>query len=328
MTQAEATTTLPGRSMTLQRDTLKSFTDAAADAVARTIAGLQRDARHERELLEAEYRARLAEIDARIASVAVLERQVSDRLASLKDGEPGRDGLDGKDGRDGLDGKPGEQGAPGAAGKDGLEGKDGRDGIDGKDGLNGADGKDGERGAAGADGRDGKDGERGPEGAAGKLPVIRSWEDRVYYEAESVTKDGSVYQALRDTGRSPPNNDWICIASAGSNGADGRSIEVRGTYKEDGEYFALNVVVLNGGSFVAKRDNPGPCPGEGWQLMASQGKQGRPGERGAPGQKGDRGDSSPAVVSVDLDAQGLFRLTNADGSVVDADLYPVLSRIG
>ena len=49
---------------------------------------------------------------------------------------------------------------------------------------------------------------------------------------------------------------------------------------------ALDIVALNGGSFIAKRYNPGPCPGDGWQLIASQGKRGDKGERGLQGISG------------------------------------------
>lgn len=325
--------------MTSQRDTLKAFTDAAADAVARAIASVQREAAREREVRDAEHRARVAELDARIVSVGLLEKQVADRLASLKDGEDGRDGKDGVDGQHGKDADPEIISLAVAESverilatwehpKDGRDGADGKDGVDGQPGTDGKDGRDGTDGAAGRDGLDGKDGERGPEGPAGKLPAIRAWEDRVYYEGEVTSHAGATYQASRDTGRAPPHEDWICIAAAGRDGLDGRSFYIKGTYKEGGDYRALNVVVLNGGSFVAKRDDPGPCPGDGWQLMASQGKQGKPGERGQAGQKGDRGEPGPAVVSVDMDAEGLFRLTNADGSVIDADLYPILSRLG
>ena len=52
-------------------------------------------------------------------------KQISDRVASIKDGKDGRDGRNGRDGKDGLPG---------------------RDGVDGKDGLNGRDGKDGQDG--------------------------------------------------------------------------------------------------------------------------------------------------------------------------------------
>jgi hypothetical protein len=43
------------------------------------------------------------------------------------------------------------------------------------------------------------------------------------------------------------------------------------------------VVALDGASFVARRDNPGECPGAGWQLIARQG------QRGVAGPRGDRG---------------------------------------
>jgi hypothetical protein len=67
---------------------------------------------------------------------------------------------------------------------------------------------------------------------------------------------------------------------------------IKGTYNETGAYRFLNIVALNGSSFIAKCDEPGPCPGDGWQLIASAGKPGKPGikgERGEPGEKGERG---------------------------------------
>ena len=85
--------------------------------------------------------------------------------------------------------------------------------------------------------------------------------------------------------------------------------------------------MLNGASFFAKRDNPGQCPGDGWQLMAMQGKQGKPGDRGQTGPKGDRGLAGPAVSGLEVDGDGLFRLKNGDGSVVDVDLYPLLAQL-
>ncbi len=158
--------------------------------------------------------------------------------------------------------------------------------------------------------------------------MVRAWADEIHYQSDAVVYDGATYMALRDTGRAPPHEDWICIAAAGRNGIDGRSFEVMGTYKADGEYRALNVVALNGGAFVAKRDEPGLCPGDGWQLIAGQGKQGKPGDRGPSGPKGDRGGSGPAVTGLEVDSDGLLRVKNADGSVVDVDLYPLLSRLG
>jgi hypothetical protein len=57
------------------------------------------------------------------------------------------------------------------------------------------------------------------------------------------------------------------------------------------DYKQLDIVVLNGASFVARHDNPGPCPGAGWQMVASQGK------RGVKGEKGQRGPPGQAIAS-------------------------------
>jgi hypothetical protein len=51
-------------------------------------------------------------------------------------------------------------------------------------------------------------------------------------------------------------------------------------HQEDLEYEVNDAAALNGGSFVALRDHPGPCPGPGWQLLAASGKRGVAGERG------------------------------------------------
>ena len=109
----------------------------------------------------------------------------------------------------------------------------------------------------------------------------------------------------------------------GDAGADGRSFDVRNTYDPTASYRTLDVVALNGGSFVARVDNPGVCPGEGWQLLTRQGK---PGEKGDRGPKGDRGDPGPAPVALDISDEGLLTLRFADGGILTCDLYPLLVR--
>ena len=138
-----------------------------------------------------------------------------------------------------------------------------------------------------ADGPRGKSGPRGEPGPPGKIERSNGYvEDAVHYRGDIVTHRGSTYQARCDTAREPPHEDWVCVAHAGvdgKDGCDGRSLEVRGLFKATKKLRALDVVALNGGSFIAKRDNPGPCPGAGWQLIASQGKRGDRGERGLQG---------------------------------------------
>jgi hypothetical protein len=58
---------------------------------------------------------------------------------------------------------------------------------------------------------------------------------------------------------------------------------VRGTFQPGTNYVRGDMVALDGGSFIARKDNPGKCPGDGWQLMAKQG------QRGIAGPEGKRG---------------------------------------
>jgi len=137
------------------------------------------------------------------------------------------------------------------------------------------------------------------------LPQVKAWHaDQVYYAGEVVSCDGGTFQARRDTGTAPGHADWIPLAI---NGIDGASPRVRGVFAEGTQYRALDIVALNGGSFIAKRDEPGAWPGEGWQSLVMPGKHGKPGEpgpageRGPPGPKGIKGDPGPRMVSWQLD---------------------------
>jgi hypothetical protein len=62
---------------------------------------------------------------------------------------------------------------------------------------------------------------------------------------------------------------------------------VKGTYQAGVSYTRGDMVALDGGSFIARKDNPGPCPGGGWQLMAKQGARGRDGPEGKRGPAGN-----------------------------------------
>lgn len=82
--------------------------------------------------------------------------------------------------------------------------------------------------------------------------------------------------------------------------------KIKGTHREAESYSFFDIVALNGSSFIARTDNPGPCPGEGWQLIASagHGKTGPRGERGEPGARGERGAagaSAPTILGWKLD---------------------------
>jgi hypothetical protein len=255
--------------------------------------------------------ARLAEVEAR-APVPGPEGPM---------GPPGKDGADGAPGRDGIDGKDGE---PGKDGRDGIDGKDGADGAPGRDGADGAPGRDGADGVAGRDGIDGKD---GVDGRDGKLPLVRAWSDGVHYEGDCVTFGGATWQAQRDTGRQPPHEDWICLAAPGR---DGRSFTFRGTYDAAETYQALDVVAMDGGSFVAMCDEPGECSGPNWKLIVQRGKpgqRGEKGERGDMGPKGRDGAAGPALIAASVSEDGVLSLVREDGHEVTADFYDVLRRV-
>ena len=115
--------------------------------------------------------------------------------------------------------------------------------------------------------------------------------DTVHYAGDAVTHAGALWQATKDTGQAPPHADWICLAA---DGQDGITPTIRGTYDPAGIYARLDIVALNSSSFIARKDQPGPCPGEDWQLIVSAGKQGRPGPPGAKGERGEPGSEGRA----------------------------------
>ena len=147
----------------------------------------------------------------------------------------------------------------------------------------------------------------------------------VYYSGEGVPCPCSVDGVMLAVSASPGQGSvqvatdarlcGICLATAGR---DGNSITVRGTFNETKEYRRLDVVARNGGSFVALKDVPGPCPGAGWQLLASPGKRGiagPKGERGERGAKGDPGLSGTTICDWKIDrARYLATPLMSDGS--------------
>ena len=220
-------------------------------------------------------------------------------------GSPGPQGPPGPPGeaRHGRDGVSiiGPEGPPGPRGERGLAGPRGEAGLPGRPGAAGARGPQGEAGADGLDGDDGapgEKGERGPEGPPGKLPMVKLWQqDAIAYCGEVVSHDGALFQATRDTAAVPAwdHADWIQLAAAGR---DAKTPNVRGVFDGRSTYCWLDVVSLNGGSFIAKHDDPGDCPGNGWQLLASQGKRGAEGPAGPPGPRGEKGEPAARPASI------------------------------
>jgi hypothetical protein len=214
-------------------------------------------------------------------------------------GPPGRDGIDGLPGKDGesIMGPPGPVGPPGESiiGPQGARGDPGES-IKGDKGDPGESiaGPRGEKGDSGESirGEKGDKGDRGDQGPTGMLPTVKTWvAGVVFYEGDVVASDGETFQARCDTAHPLDNAEhWTCLARAGQDGQDGMGLNIRGTFDPGATYARLDVVTHNHSWYVAKRDNPGPCPSPDWQVGPS-GKTGAAGQRGPAGAKGNDGDT-------------------------------------
>jgi integrin beta 3 len=275
------------------------------------------------ELMTAQSAAIIGQLEAKVAT---LEARIVSRLSELKDGpqgepgpagpqgergeqgpvgeigsrgEQGERGERGEQGERGQNGEQGEKGAQGEAGETGSQGDQGSAGEQGQRGETGERGSQGEIGAQGPQGERGYLGERGEtgppgpqglrgdkgeQGASGLLPMVRAWiADGISYRGDVVICDGGTWQAQKDTAQKPPHRDWLPLCAAGR---DATSPVVRGTFDPEQRYGALNIVAMNGSSFIARCDDPGECPGDGWQLIVSCGRAGKPGPKGERGERG------------------------------------------
>jgi hypothetical protein len=275
--------------------TATSALDALAEELGRVVAAERREWQRERDVAVAELRAEVAEFRLKVSDL------VAERLAAVKDGEPGPAG------ERGPQGAPGERGDVGEAGPEGVEGPPGEMGPPGASGAPGERGEKGDRG---------EPGERGPQGPPAKFRVCTIWSERVHYEGDLVTHRGSLWQAVRDTGREPPHDDWLLIAAAGADGKDAPIGRVFGKYDPAGVYKQTDLVTFDGGEWRARKDDPGPLPGAGWALSAVQGKVGKPGPKGDPG---ERGPAAPRITSVEG-----YHLVMSDGTAID--LRPMFER--
>lgn len=308
---------------------VRAFVDGARDAVRKMLADVRVEADRAEALRAAEHRAFMAE--SRQADIlrdrdfANIMRDLKDRLASLRDGAPGRDGIDGKDGapgRDGADGVNGVDGAPGQDGAAGERGADGAPGVDGKDGGRG------EPGIPGEPGRDGVDGTPGPEGAPG------------FDGAKGA--DGLAGAAGRDgadglngvdgtPGRDGEQGPQGAPGVDGRDGVDGKHAyqgEARGLFDPAAQYRAMDTVGFNGSEWRAKRDDPGELPGDGWMLSAGRGKRGDRGDRGERGADGTPGRAAPEIIALYADPKAMSIVaTKDDGSELTADLFELAQVI-
>lgn len=232
-------------------------------------------------------------------------------------GERGYAGAVGERGDPGIAGPIGEKGDPGDSiiGPAGPRGEKGYPGesIVGERGEAGEKGEKGDRGDRGDPGIQGEKGERGAEGPAGTFSAPRAWARGVHYESSLVTHDGSTWCARQDTAEEPPHDDWTLVAACGRDAPVG---EVFGLYDLAKAYHKYDLVAFNGAEWRARRDDPGPLPGDGWAMSARQGKPGPKGERGDPGIQGPVGKAGQTVKITEWIRDGYRALPiMSDGSI-------------
>jgi Phage portal protein/Collagen triple helix repeat (20 copies) len=152
----------------------------------------------------------------------------------------------------------------------------------------------GEPGRDGRDGLPGQNGERGEPGEKGE-PGIAG-----------------------EPGRA---GDAGAPGAPGERGAPGEPAypgRACGAWDAAANYRQNDTVAHNGSEWRAKRDNPGPLPGDGWHLGAK-------GSRGKPGERGERGKPGAKVAELAL-ADDALVLIHDDGTTLSVDLTPLRNR--
>jgi integrin beta 3 len=162
------------------------------------------------------------------------------------------------------------------------------------------------------------------------LSEVKVWRpDEITYRGEVVSFSGSCFQAVKDTASVPPGKDWRLLAAAGGNG---RSMRIRGVYRESETYEELDVVTMERAWFVAKCNAPGPCPGPNWLAgpIGKKGDKGLPGECGPQGRAGKDGkDGKDAIewrtARVDGKTYSII-VTMSDGSEITLALRDLFEQ--
>jgi hypothetical protein len=109
----------------------------------------------------------------------------------------------------------------------------------------------------------------------------------------------------------------------------GKTLCVRGLYNEGARYEKFDVVALGGSSFIAREDNPGQCPGPGWQLLCSAGSRGGRGPVGPRGERGEKGERAEAGLGFKFHLdQKTYTLSfiAPDGKIHALDLRPLFQQ--
>lgn len=113
--------------------------------------------------------------------------------------------------------------------------------------------------------------------------------DRMEARVDKLFETRAPSDAITDLSFGIESSEIVATAKC----ADGQTIRhavliptimAKGVYDKEAKYARLDLIVQNGGSFLAISDAPGPCPGPSWQMVGSRGKQGRTGKAPTQGE--------------------------------------------
>lgn len=158
--------------------------------------------------------------------------------------------------------------------------------------IQGEPGPQGPTGPAGATGPQGPEGPQGPQGATGPQGPTGS------------------------TGAQGPQGPEGPQGPTGATGETGQGFNYMGTWIDDNEYHAYDVVTYEGASYVCKNavsgsNTPPPDDTTNWDTFAAKGADGAKGEQGAPGPQGPTG---PTGATGATGPQGIPGATGATGA--------------
>ena len=109
----------------------------------------------------------------------------------------------------------------------------------------------------------------------------------------------------------------------------GLTPHVRGTWQANENYSALDICMHDGTAWIAKYSNPGPLPGEGWQILSCKGERGKIGPIGPRGEQGPPGPRGEPGVNLNGWLVDGFRVTPILGGGVPGptlDLRPLFQK--
>jgi hypothetical protein len=293
-----------------------------------------------------------------LTAVDQLQQDVEKRFEGLptptdgQDGAPGTQGETGPPGADGAPGPagdPGPAGVPGPPGEKGLRGASGPAGADGAPGPMGKQGPPGEKGIRGESGPPGKDGQDGIN--APIVDPVPSTKGMRVDKNQLVRHAGGLFLSIRKTAGDPYEDPTgymnivdglidfradldiearqLHLSAFLSSGhvIDQKSYfpipKFKGLHKKDEDYQPYDLVIKDGGCWLAIKETDAAPPGDDWRCMAMRGKRGKTGTKGKQGDPGQPGAAGVGIEDISSH-EGVLVVEMTDGQIKTVNL-PVIT---